>query len=168
MKDSLFQSVTYGSISVETVINLIKLFLEADPKAEYSLVIGSDSQEKLNIESNKKLVSVVTAVVVHRKGFGGRYFWQKKRNQEVYSLRDKIYKETMASLTLAKDFIPYFKKSLNGNSPKYYLEIHVDVGEHGETREMIKEVVGMVNGNGFTAKTKPESYGATYIADRHT
>jgi len=26
----------------------------------------------------------------------------------------------------------------------------------------------MVNGNGFTAKTKPESYGAFVIADKHT
>jgi len=38
----------------------------------------------------------------------------------------------------------------------------------GPTREMIKEVVGMVNGNGFTAKTKPESYGAFVVADKHT
>ncbi|MBU3957376.1 ribonuclease H-like YkuK family protein, partial [Patescibacteria group bacterium] len=38
----------------------------------------------------------------------------------------------------------------------------------GPTREMIKEVVGMVNGNGFVAKTKPESYGAFVVADKHT
>lgn len=36
------------------------------------------------------------------------------------------------------------------------------------TREMIREVVGMVSGNGFTAKTKPESYGAFVVADKHT
>jgi len=33
---------------------------------------------------------------------------------------------------------------------------------------MIKEVVGMVTGNGFTAKTKPDSYGASKVADKHT
>lgn len=168
MKDQIFQSITHGNLFLENVIDLIRLFLEENPKAEYSLVIGSDSQEKLEIKSNKKMVSVVTAIVVHRKGFGGRYFWHKKRSQEIYSLRDKIYKETIASLDFAKNFVPLLKKSLNGNSPKYNLEIHVDVGEHGETREMIKEVVGMVNGNGFIARTKPESFGATYVADRHT
>ena len=61
-----------------------------------------------------------------------------------------------------------FRKSLNGNSPKYNLEIHVDVGEHGDTREMIKEIVGMVTGNGFVAKTKPDAYAASYVADKHT
>ncbi len=50
----------------------------------------------------------------------------------------------------------------------YNLEIHVDVGEHGDTRDMIKEVVGMVTGNGFVAKTKPQAYAASYVADKHT
>jgi len=42
------------------------------------------------------------------------------------------------------------------------------VGEVGPTREMIKEVVGMVTGSGFVAKTKPEAYGAAVVADKHT
>jgi hypothetical protein len=33
---------------------------------------------------------------------------------------------------------------------------------------MIREVVGMVNGNGFTAKTKPDSWAASTVADKHT
>ena len=33
---------------------------------------------------------------------------------------------------------------------------------------MIKEVVGIVTGNGYVAKTKPEAYGASYVADKHT
>ena len=41
-------------------------------------------------------------------------------------------------------------------------------GEYGDTRDMIKEVVGMVTGNGYVAKTKPEAYGASYVADKHT
>jgi predicted RNase H-related nuclease YkuK (DUF458 family) len=42
------------------------------------------------------------------------------------------------------------------------------VGPVGKTRDMIKEVVGMVNGNGFVAKTKPDSWGASSVADKHT
>jgi len=33
---------------------------------------------------------------------------------------------------------------------------------------MIKEVVGMVRGSGYNAKTKPDAYGASAVADRHT
>jgi len=31
----------------------------------------------------------------------------------------------------------------------------------------IKEVVGMVTGNGFVAKTKPDAWGASTVADKH-
>ena len=48
------------------------------------------------------------------------------------------------------------------------LEIHVDVGQRGETRAMIKEVAGMITGFGFSCKTKPDSFGASHVADKHT
>jgi len=110
----------------------------------------------------------VTAILIHRKGFGGKYFWRKQEQKGIHSLREKIYAETMISLTFASIFVPLFKKTLNGSTPNYNLEIHVDVGEHGDTRNMIKEVVGLVTGNGFVAKTKPDAYAASYVADKHT
>lgn len=166
--NGFFNSTTYGILSLDEVVKKIKLFLEEYPQAQYSLVIGTDSHEKLDHKNGKKLINLITAVVVHRKGFGGKYFWQRKKTQEVRTLREKIYAETLASLDFATKFVPVLKKTLNGKSPNYNLEIHVDVGEHGETRDMIREVVGMVSGNGFVAKTKPEAYGASYVADKHT
>lgn len=168
MNRTIFQSATHGEKKFEEVIDLIKQFLEDDPHAEYSLVIGTDSQEKVDNGNGKKSINLITAVVVHRKGSGGKYFWQRKKINNIHTLREKIYAETFASLNFAGNFVPNLKKALNGTSPNYHLEIHVDVGEHGDTREMIKEVVGMVTGNGFVAKTKPESFGASYVADRHT
>jgi uncharacterized protein len=166
-----FQSITHGAVKVEEIISLIKLFLEEDPNAVYSLVIGTDSHEK-NDGKNKsaagKTINVVTAILIHRKGFGGKYFWIRKDVGNIHTLRDKIYAETLTSLDFATSFVPLLRKGLNGHSPNYNLEIHVDVGQHGDTREMIKEVVGMVTGNGFVAKTKPEAYGASYVADKHT
>ncbi|OGH24022.1 MAG: hypothetical protein A3J69_01600 [Candidatus Levybacteria bacterium RIFCSPHIGHO2_02_FULL_42_12] len=165
--NGVFRSTTLGVVSLEQVIHHIKSFLKEDPNAFYSLIIGSDSHEK-NETNGKKSLNLVTAVVVHRKGFGGRYFWKNRHQKNIHSLREKIYSETLESLNFALVFVPLFKKSLNGSAPVYNLEIHVDVGEHGETRDMIKEVVGMVVGNGFVAKTKPEAYGASYVADKHT
>lgn len=141
-------------------------FLREEPEASYSLVIGTDSQErKINGSSE---IDFVTAIVAHRRGYGGRYFWQKVKKQKSPTLRDKIYTETLLSLKLAQFLVPKVKERLNGQIFKYDLEIHIDVGERGPTREMIKEVVGIVNGNGFCAKTKPDSYGAYVVADKHT
>lgn len=160
-----FHNSTLGKLSLTEVIQTIKQFLEEFPESEYGLVIGTDSHEHMEGEGS---LTVVTAIVVHRKGFGGRYFWKKSITTKPRSLRDKIYTETMESLSFASIFVPIFKKELNGAEPNYNLEIHVDVGEHGATREMIKEVVGMVTGSGFNAKIKPNSYGASYVADKHT
>ncbi len=46
--------------------------------------------------------------------------------------------------------------------------IHADIGENGDTKDMVKEVVGLIRGNGFEPKIKPEAYVATAVADRYT
>lgn len=163
-----FHSTSHGVMNLEEVLYYIKVFLEDDPNAQYSMVIGTDSQQKPELGNDKRIIQLVTAVIVHRKGFGGKYFFKKHSMGDIHTLRQKIYAETMTSLEFASTFVPLLKKTLNGKAPNYNLEIHVDVGEHGATRDMIKEVVGMVTGNGYVAKTKPDAYGASYIADKHT
>lgn len=163
----ILNSLTHGEISVDETLALIKKFLEEKPDREYSLVIGTDSHER-DDGRKAKTIKLVTAILVHRKGFGGKYFWIRQNISNIHSLREKIYAETMTSLNFALFFVPLLKETLNGECPKYNLEIHIDVGERGDTRDMIKEVVGMVTGNGFVAKTKPHAYGASYVADKHT
>jgi predicted RNase H-related nuclease YkuK (DUF458 family) len=171
LSDEVFQSHTHGELKIAEIIEKIKEFLEEVPNDQYSLVIGTDSHEKTDSgkkNGDTKEINLVTAILIHRKGFGGKYFWRRETVKNIHSLREKIYAETMTSLSFALIFVPMFKKQLNGSALNYDLEIHVDVGEHGDTRNMIKEVVGMVTGNGFVAKTKPDAYAASYVADKHT
>lgn len=165
--DRYLNSLTHGEVSIEGSIGLIKSFFEEKPDAEYSLVIGTDSHEK-ETNGDTKTINLITAVLVHRKGYGGKYFWKKRSVSDIHNLREKIYTETLTSLNFALYFVPLLREKLSANTPSYALEIHIDVGEHGDTRDMIKEVVGMVTGNGFVAKTKPYAYGASYVADKHT
>ncbi len=163
VKDN-FYSPSKGQLSVEDVVQEISDFIDADPESFYRLVIGSDSQIKRtsgNVETD-----FVTAIIVHRQGKGARYFWQKEKLHKAPVLRDKIYTETLRSLDTAQKLVPLLREKISPS--KYDLEIHIDVGPLGQTRDMIKEVVGMVNGNGFVAKTKPESWGASSVADKHT
>jgi len=161
---NFFISPTQGKMTIEEMVDELVSFISKEKDYFYSLVIGTDS--KSGKPDGKKKIGFVTAVVLYRQGKGGRYFWQKKQVEKISSLRDKIYMETLLSIKMAEKLVPEFTKRLNGE--RYKLEIHIDVGDVGPTREMIKEVVGMVTGNGFTAKTKPESYGAFVIADKHT
>ncbi len=160
MNNGHFYSQTYGKLDINKVREKAIEFIKDNPEKKYRLFIGTDSEAK-----NGHATDFVTAFVVHRVGLGGIYFWRRKIEDKSYVLRQRIYQEAALSLSAAGEIIEIFKK--DGIS-RLDLEIHVDIGEHGETREMIAEIVGMVRGSGFAVKTKPDSYAASKVADRHT
>ena len=162
--ENTFLSPTKGLIKFDQLINEIRDFIQEDSQSFYSVIIGSDSQtKKINGQPE---IDFVTAVVVHRKGKGARYFWTKEREHRMYVLQEKIRQETAMSVELAGHLVPELRKVVPVST--YDFEIHVDVGPVGPTREMIKEVVGWVTGMGYTVKTKPDSYGASSVADKYT
>ena len=165
MLDGILTNPTIGELSRSQVVDDILKFIKGSKESKYTLSIGTDSHSQNT--NGEKRIDFVTAVVIHRVGMGGKYYWKKTSKKDIKTLRDKIYTETTMSLEFAQNFVPDVQKILNTNGTKYEVEIHVDVGEVGETREMIKEVVGMVIGSGFSVKTKPYSYGASSIADRY-
>jgi len=148
--------------------------MSEDPANKYKLVVGTDSHTNgvNGGGSGNKKVDFITALVIHKIGHGGKYFWHKEKTGKIKTLRQKIYQETYLSLGLAQTLMEHIQNSLANKrqsyDPKFELEIHVDIGENGQTREMLKEIVGLVRGNGFYPKTKPNSFGASNVADKHT
>ena len=151
-------------MTISEMISDIANFIHSDESKFYSVIVGTDSHSRRI--NGKAEIDFVTAVVVHKKGHGGRYYWKKERQIKRPILREKIYTETLMSLEYAEKVVPQLRDAV---SPvKYDLEIHIDVGALGPTRDMIREVVGMVRGSGYTAKTKPDGWAASSVADRHT
>lgn len=154
-----FNSPSYGNLTFDEAVQKVAEYINGDKERSYRVVIGSDSQIR-----NGKEVDFVTALIVHRIGSGGIYFWQREHIRRPYSLRERIYEEATRSLVLAQSFLQAFRDKVL----EYDLEIHVDVGRLGETRVMINEVVGMIRGSGFKVKIKPDAYGAQAVADKYT
>jgi len=153
-----FVNPTKGKMSIKEVVQDIIAFMEEVPTASYKLIIGTDSQSRDNS-------CFVTAVIVHRVGKGARYYYHRKYMSSVKSLRHKIFTETsmsLAAVTLLKEELD--KTRYKGMD----VEIHVDIGQNGDTKELIREVVGWVMGSGFKVKIKPNACGATKVADRYT
>ena len=159
-----FTSPSVGVLENREVIDRIARFISEEPARFYKVVIGTDSQSR-NVNGAGE-IDFVTAVIVHRQGHGARYFWRKEKMEKKPVLREKIYMETSMSLSAAQELVPLLREAIS--AAKYDFEIHIDVGALGPTRDMIKEVVGMVQGSGYKAKTKPESWGASSVADKHT
>ncbi len=153
-----FVSPTKGAMKFEQMFNDIVAFMEESPGDSYKVIVGTDSQIRDDI-------CFVTAVIVHRQGKGARYYYQRRRQQHITSLRQRIFYEASLSLGVASRLAE--RLSQNGHA-KLNVEIHLDVGHHGDTKELIREVVGMITGSGFDAKIKPESFGASKVADKYT
>jgi len=133
--------------------------MEKDPKAHYEILIGTDSS------SGPEDVDFVSAIVIHKLGKGARYFWTRTREERVPSLRQKIWREAWMSFELAQRVL---EALASFSLLQFNLEIHVDIGENGRTKEMIDEVVGMIIGSGLAVKIKPQAYAASSVADKYT
>ncbi|MFC1595078.1 ribonuclease H-like YkuK family protein [Patescibacteria group bacterium] len=153
------------SFAIDQVFCEIKNYIMRDEKASYEIVIGSDSQASIT-------TSFVTSLVVRRIGNGGIYFWTRSKEKNSRTLRDRIWKETMLSITLAQEVRGRIKdvlgEELFWDNRVEFKHIHLDVGKKGPTREFIDSVTGMVKGFGFEPVIKPDAYGAFVVADLHT
>lgn len=163
-----FHSPTKGVMTLEQAVDDLIGFVGNSPYKLYRVIIGTDSngQEKPGAPTE-----FVTAVVVHRVGHGGRYWWTKTKDSQYYPLQGRIYREADLSVQTARRLLDILQSKLGrvySQDDRPHIEIHTDIGRRGQTRDMIKEVVGMIQGNGFEARIKPEAYGAAIVADRYT
>jgi predicted RNase H-related nuclease YkuK (DUF458 family) len=85
--------------------------------------------------------------------------------------KQRILQEVYLSCELALNLREALEKGFGQARPTFNYQfqyIHADVGEYGKTREMVKEVTGLIRANGFEPKIKPLSFAASVVADRYT
>lgn len=155
-----YNSPTYGKLSEEEVKHMVSRYMHRDKEAQYRIIVGSDSQK---IETDTH--DFVAALIIHQIGAGGIYFWTRDVIKQKMSLKERMYREALLSLESAEHIVELFRD--NGIS-RYNVEIHVDIGQNGKTKELISEISGMVRASGYNVKIKPHSFGASKVADRHT
>lgn len=154
-----FVSPTQGVLSLEDVVQQLKLFVEQSPESQYKIVIGTDSH------TSRQYTMMVSALIIHRIGRGARFFYRKTKSKPLFDLRQRIYRETELSLELV-DILN--RMGLSDLTVKWPLEIHIDIGQQGDTKVLIHEIKGWVTSVGYEARIKPFSYGASAVADRFT
>lgn len=142
--------------------------MKSFPGRKYEIVVGCDS-------SSTETPVFPLALVVLRKGEGGRFFLAKLRytdgEKKFYSWRERILEEVYLSCDFALAFRCALKSKIadcQDNIDYEFEYIHADVSATGQTRDMIREVTGLIKSNGFFPKIKPESFAASVVADRFT
>jgi predicted RNase H-related nuclease YkuK (DUF458 family) len=161
-----FFNPTKGNLKIEEVIKELCQYISEKPEKFYDIIVGCDS-------SSSEEPHFPLAVVILRTGEGGRFFLKKiaYKDRKFYNYKQRILEEVLLSCQLALHLRENFEKeieSLKSNNFRYQFRyIHADVGENGKTKDMIKEVTGLIKGNGFEPKIKPESFVASTVADRY-
>ncbi len=160
-----FYNPSKGDLTFNQTISEIFNYINLENKENYEIVVGCDS-------ASEERPNFPVAVVALRKGRGGRFFLTKIKygdKKMFYSLRDRILEEVYLSCAIALKFRDALGEKIASSnlSPDYEFEyIHADIGTSGPTKEMIKEVTGLIKSNGFEPKIKPHSFAASIVADR--
>ena len=94
--DQLFCNAVGLKIDIESVVREIAQFMRAMPNHSYKVVIGTDSERLASKDAD-----FVTAIIVHRVGNGGRYFWRRIQKGKFHTLSDRIIQEVLFSLEVA-------------------------------------------------------------------
>jgi hypothetical protein len=165
LNDTFFNP-TKGALALPEVLDEMVRYIQEKPHRKYEVVVGCDSSP-----SEEPTFPVV--IVMLRVGEGGRFFLKKVHYQptfkKFYNIHDRVLEEVWLSCQLAlwlrENFAMRVKQEKNPLQYEFQY-IHADVGENGLTRDMIKEVTGLIRGNGFEAKIKPYSFAASSVADR--
>lgn len=160
-----FFNPTCGNLTLDGVLEEIFKHMNQRPDKFYDIIVGCDS-------SSSEEPNFPVAIVVLRQNEGGRFFLKKIKysgGRKFFGWRQRIQNEVLLSIELALLLKEKLAEATDNNPGlNYQLRyIHADVGENGLTKDMIKEVVGLIKGNGFEPKIKPESYVASTLADRY-
>lgn len=157
----VFFNQTRGVLEgIDPVIEELSAYIAQEPERRYRIAVGADGE-------GMGTIRFPVVITIHRVGSGGRFFLARIDKDNINTLSQKIHTEAWLAcemgLLLKKRAaeIPAGIPILQRN-----IEIHIDVGEGGPTRDMIKEVVGMARGLGFEVFIKPESSAASSVADR--
>ena len=88
----MYHSETYGDLDLIGVKGHISAFMKVHKNNRYQVIIGTDSQKK-----SGGTTDFVTAIIVHRMGHGGIYFWKRIVDDKKRVLKQRILEEASMS-----------------------------------------------------------------------
>ena len=130
-------------------------------RTEHQVVVGSDSQPF----RDGFVVATAVCFCSSDQSLHRRYFYERVKHRcKPKSLYERIYSETMASVTTAN--------KLREICPSLNICVDLDVSRPTSTQQTAKystAMIGIVKGFAIEeVKIKPEAWGASAVADWHT
>lgn len=151
-----------GLLPLEQVVRAFQQFAAEVRDARMFIWVGTDSQQHGNS------TRVVTSVTAYRERKGAQSYEFIQNLNRSLPLGEKLDFETHMSI----DVIGKLREILNRRMLFWELELHIDGGEKGKSRQHLNRVVGWAESlapvYNYSVRTKPYSVAATRVADRYT
>ena len=162
----MFKTARGEEISKPEIIQRIAEYILKEPKAQYEITVGTDSQ-------NHKSTKMVEVIAIHKTGQGGLFFYDAEYIRKISNIKQKIVAETMRSLNVAEGILDGIEEILFDNGLllediDLSFQIHCDIGKAGKTNILIQEITSWVQSCGYDCCIKPYSYAASGIANKFT
>lgn len=155
----VFISPTVGMLTHDGMISRLRCFVVDNRPGQFKLMVGTDSRPQ-----TFEPITLVTAIAITKRGNGGIYCIYRTPPQRFITLQKRILAETEQSVLVAG----WLRDAALLQPLDLTLEIHIDIGDNGPTREFIRAMTSRVDANGYPAIIKPEALIASRVAHRHT
>ncbi len=141
-----------------------------DEDFEYQVRIGTDSQ----VHRKKRKVKYITAIVLYKKGKGGRSFIYEEWNSvpprskkgtpaALAFLQQRLSNEVWRSIQTCFNIQPHLPSNIK---PSVDLDLNQDPKHR--SNKYLKQLKGMVEAQGIVCRAKPDSWAAMCVADKYS
>ncbi|MEH7548055.1 MULTISPECIES: ribonuclease H-like YkuK family protein [Bacillaceae] len=167
-----FQNLQENGLSFEQVFERIVTFMSFNPKGNYRLMVGTDSQV------HKSQTVFITGIVIQNEGTG---VWACIRKVVVPRKMTQLHERISLELSLTEEIVAMFTEERKNQliaivlpylyeGSTFTMEGHIDIGagKRNKTREFVKEMVTRMESMGVEPKIKPDAFVASSYANRYT
>lgn len=144
-------------LTFEEALKQAIAYINEDKEEEYDVIVGSDSLWR------PAQTIFATVFAVHRKGKGARFWYTKSKEKFPKNIPVRLMREASDSVELMQAL---YDSEIMLLVPEDNFSVHVDCGNHGESKCVINEIIGFVTGQGLKCEYKPGSAVATTCADK--
>lgn len=168
----VFQNLSERNMSFEQVFQYIVHFMEREPKGNYRLMFGTDSQV------HGYYTKFITGIVIQREKKGA---WACIRKVIVPRKMTNLHERISYETTLTEEIVSMFTHEKQDRLisiilPNIYqgasftIEGHIDIGagRRNKTRIFVNEMVSRMESIGVEPKIKPDAFVASSYANRYT
>lgn len=167
-----FQNLMEKEMSFAQVFSRIIRFMKINPRGNYRLMVGTDSQV------HHDYTLFITGIVIQNEGKGAWACIKK----EVYTRRmDHLHERISKETSLTEEVVSLFTEERKNEmidivlpfiyqGASFTMEGHLDIGagKRNKTKIYVEEMMARIESMGLEPKIKPDSFVASSYANRFT